>query len=476
MSKEGVLLWFRRDLRLRDNAALAAALEEGKVVWPCFIHDPDGEAAAAPGAAASVWLHHTLVALRNDLAQFGLPLYFRKGDSMGELRDLLGLTRAGGVYWNRCFLPPFQERDARIKRTLRGEGFLAKSFNSSLLFEPQRVSTGQGKPYQVFTPFWKTVSQRDPDPPVKVDLRALHRPQDPKGTGKLEDLGLLPKEDWPVSLISHWEAGEGAAMRRLDHFIESGMGAYAKARDMPGRDGTSLMSPFLAVGSVGPRQIWQKVKESGKAPTAGARAFLREVGWREFAYHVIHHFPDTPRQALREKYRNFPWQPDSELLNKWKQGQTGYPMVDAGMRQLWRTGWIHNRARMVVGSFLTKHLLQSWEKGAAWFWDTLIDADLANNTLGWQWVAGCGADAAPYFRVFNPFIQGEKFDGTGAYVRQYVPELADLPDEFLHRPWETPKAVLESAGVRLGETYPTPIIEHSKGRRRALEALSKVTE
>ncbi len=469
-----ILLWFRQDLRIRDNAALAAAMETGRPVLPVFILDMEGEGEWSPGGASRVFLHHALDSLSGDLSEHGLTLVLRKGSSPEVLGDLLEATGAGGVYWNRRYEPEAVRRDSEIKKQLREGGYEAESFNSSLLFEPWEIATGEGKPYQVFTPFWKNASGTSVPKPVEVDLRKLSRLESTPDSLRLDELHLLPDHPWGRKVAGYWEPSERAAMNRLSRFLREDVEHYGTNRNVPGAEGTSRLSPYLHWGLIGPRQVWACVEEENQAGTKGGRIFLSEIGWREFAYHVLFHFPGTPTHPLREKYEEFPWEHDAEVIRRWKKGRTGFPIVDAGMRQLYEEGWMHNRARMIVGSLLVKHLLHSWEEGARWFWDCLVDADLASNTLGWQWSGGCGADAAPYFRVFNPMTQGEKFDPEGDYVRRYVPELRHLPAKFIHQPWEADEKVLDEAGVKLGENYPRPIIDHKEGRERALAAFEKV--
>lgn len=468
------LLWFRKDLRLRDNAALAALLEKGVAILPVFILDNETEGDWVPGGASRVWLHHTLKDLTESLKEKGLPLILRQGDPAHILPSLLEESGAEGVYWNRCYEPTLIKRDSHIKNHLKDAGFDVRSFCSSLLFEPQEVANKQGKPFQVYTPFWKTVSVKKVPSPVSVDFRKLHVPDKVPVSDHLDSFSLVPSDlDWDSKIMQYWEIGEAAAEKRLQEFLQSAAGDYSQQRDFPGIEGTSKLSPYLQWGSIGPRQIWHQVHEENLQDSKGGLVYLKELVWREFAYHILFHFPNTPDSPLRADFEDFPWEDNQDVYRKWCRGQTGYPIVDAGMRQLWEEGWMHNRVRMVVASLLVKHLLQSWRAGARWFWDTLVDADLASNTLGWQWSGGCGADAAPYFRVFNPIIQGKKFDTDGSYVRKYIPELAKLPDDVLHCPWEADAETLERAGVILGDNYPHPIIEHSKGRDRALEAFEK---
>ena len=469
-----ILLWFRQDLRIRDNAALAAAMETGKTVLPVFIHDPDAEGAWAPGGASRVFLHHALSSLSADLAEHGLPLILRTGSSEKLLARLASETGASGVYWNRRYEPAAIRRDSEIKKSFREKGLAAESFNSALLFEPWEVATKEGRPFQVFTPFWRNAGGRKAPEPVSVDLRKLHRPETHPDAGSVASLSLLPDHSWGRKIAGHWEIGEDAAGRILDDFLENRVRSYVDDRNIPAAEGTSRLSPYLHWGLIGPRQIHARTVEAGQHECKGGQTFLSEIGWREFAHHVLYHFPHTPEEPLREKFAAFPWKEDKTVLQRWRRGETGYPIVDAGMRQLWEEGWMHNRVRMIVGSFLVKHLLHSWSHGARWFWDCLVDADLASNTLGWQWSGGCGADAAPYFRVFNPMTQGRKFDPEGIYVRRYVPELEKMPADHIHEPWEAGADVLAGAGVRLGRDYPLPIIDHKEGRARALAAFEEV--
>lgn len=470
------IVWFRRDLRLTDNPALSRALAECDQLVPVYIHDPDAEAPWQMGAASRWWLHHSLQALADALQRRGSRLVIRHGGSLEQLRRLASDCSASAVYWNRLYEPALVARDRAVKQELRERGCSVASCAAALLREPWEVTHDGGQPYRVFTPFWKALQQRGwdgnplPAPPtlgtVRADLAGLN----------VGDLGLLPRIRWDDGFREHWEAGEEAALTRLERFLESRLAAYPGARDLPHQRGTSELSPHLHFGEIGPRQIaaalaHRQAMEDGAAGQAGADAWLRELGWREFAHHLLFHFPETPDAALNRRFDDFPWaEPEPALLAAWQRGRTGIPLVDAGMRQLWRTGWMHNRVRMVVASFLTKNLRLSWLEGARWFWDTLVDADLANNTLGWQWSAGCGADAAPYYRIFNPVLQGERFDPDGTYVRRWIPELDRLPDRYLHRPWSAPADVLRDSQVELGVTYPRPIVDLKASRDGALAA------
>ncbi len=475
-SADPTLVWFRRDLRLKDNSALAAAVRAGGPVVPVFIWAPEEEGNWAPGAAARWWLHRSLEVFSRQWAELGGALVLREGDSLEALREMVRQTGAVRVFWNRRYEADCREVDAAVKRALNEDGVEARSFASSLLVEPHTVSTGSGSPYKVYTPFWKAVKDRAPDEPDDPDLSAVRFPAAMPRSLRVDDLGLLPKIEWHREMQDVWEPGEEAAEKRLDAFLAGAVGDYSDERDRPDFDGTSGLSPYLHWGQIGPRQVASRLRERWDLRKKGPQVFLKEIYWREFAYHVLYHFPDTADSPLRPEFKHFPWDQDEDAVKAWQKGRTGYPIVDAGMRQLWRNGWMHNRVRMIVASLLVKHLLQDWKTGAKWFWDTLVDADLASNTLGWQWSGGCGADAAPYFRVFNPIIQGRKFDPDGDYVRKYVPELAELPSEHIHAPWEAPADVLKSAGVVLGESYPKPLIEHQAGRARALAAFAAFKE
>ena len=384
-------------------------------------------------------------------------------------------TGADAVFWNRRYEPACIARDRKVEEALRAAGLHAESFNAALLYEPWTIQNKAGRPFQVFTPFWRTcLASAEPAEPLPAP-RKLAAPPRQSASLPLAALELEPKPDWAAGLRAAWHPGSAGAQAELRRFLRAGLLTYAEGRNRPDLVGTSRLSPHLHFGEISPRQVWQAVKrqaESQSIPAAVWRKwqFLTELGWREFAHHLLFHFPHTPEQPLRPAFARFPWRKNAAWLRAWQRGQTGYPLVDAGMRELWATGWMHNRVRMVVASFLVKNLLVPWQEGARWFWDTLVDADLANNTLGWQWTAGCGADAAPFFRIFNPVSQGEKFDPQGNYVRRWVPELARLPDAWIHQPWQAPPAALTAAGVELGRTYPRPIVSHLVSREVALEA------
>lgn len=474
------IVWFRQDLRLDDHPTLHAAVNRGGAIVPVYVWSPDDEGDWPAGAASRWWLHHSLQSLDASLRRCGSRLIVQSGGTVEVLGQLIEETDASAVFWSRRYEPQAVEVECAVETMLRDQGIEHQGFNASLLHDPSVVKTKSGGPYQVFTPFWKALQDGlEMAEPIAAPKR-LTAPTSWPSSMKIEDLDLLPTRDWAAGFAPMWTPGEAGARQRLKAWLDH-VAKYDARRDRPDEEGTSRLSPHLHFGEVSPRRIWHEVIEceaerSTRGPSIGAASYLRQIAWREFAHYLLHHFPHTPQQPLREQYSRFPWRRSKKDLQAWQRGMTGYPYVDAGMRQLWATGWMHNRVRMMAASFLVKHLLLDWRHGAAWFWDTLVDADLANNTLGWQWCAGCGADAAPYFRIFNPITQGEKFDADGSYVRQWVPELSRLPDKFLCRPWEAPPAVLSEAGVRLGSTYPHPIVEHSEGRQRALAALASIKE
>lgn len=466
-----VIVWFRQDLRLTDNPALAAAGQRGAPVIPVFIYDPEQEGRWPPGGAARWWLHHSLHELDKQLRGRGSRLIIRKGKTRDTLEEVIRQSRADAVFWNRRYEPATRRRDETIAHELGRRGLTVETFNATLLFEPAEVMNKQGEPYRVFTPYYNACLARGGSSAPSPPPRSLSVPKRWPGSLKLVDLQLRPTIDWAGGLAEAWKPGEAAARKCLKRFVARALNDYNEKRDRPDQEGTSRLSPYLHWGEISPRQVWAAITDEGGRD---AEAFLRQLIWREFAHHLLYHFPHTPTEPLRPEFERFPWPRQRKLLPAWQRGRTGYPLVDAGMRQLWHTGWMHNRVRMVVASFLVKHLLIPWTFGAEWFWDTLLDADLANNTLGWQWTAGCGADAAPYFRIFNPVSQAERFDPDGRYVRRWVPELARLPAPWIHRPWEAGNSILDEAGVRLGRDYPEPIVEHSEARRRALAAYEQM--
>ncbi|WP_022954495.1 cryptochrome/photolyase family protein [Leucothrix mucor] len=469
------IFWFRQDLRLSDNPAFLQACEQYTQVLPIYIDDYSTQDLPL-GEASRVWLHHSLDKLKHSLQDHHSDLLLFQGDAKAILMELVSQLDAEAVLWNRCYDPHSIERDTAIKAALKAESILAHSENASLLNEPWQILKKDGTPYRVYTPYWKQVHaaglERLPSPtpsdipkPPKLDIiEAI----------SLDDLSLLPDRPWGDTMLKSWEIGEAAADSRLTEFLEkAGAQDYKDVRDFPATSGTSRLSPHLHFGEISPRQIIYRTLQ--EIPLSeldkGTETFLKEVVWREFAYYVLYHFPETQQQAMYPQFNNFPWRTGDEVtehLAAWQHGKTGYPIIDAGMRELWATGWMHNRVRMIVASFLAKNLLISWQVGEAWFRDTLVDADSASNAFGWQWASGCGADAAPYFRIFNPVTQSKKFDPKGDYIRRWIPELRAMNDKFIHEPWLAPATQLANS------KYPEPIVDLSATRQRALDAYAVI--
>ncbi|MFO1049759.1 MAG: deoxyribodipyrimidine photo-lyase [Geminicoccaceae bacterium] len=465
------LVWFRNDLRLADNPALGEAVAAGGEVVPVYILDDAAAGQWRIGGAARWWLHHSLASLQDGLAGLGFRLRILRGDSGEAIDRLLAETKSAAVFWNRRYEPWAIAQDKAIKAALEGRGVRARSFNAALGREPWEVARDGGQPYKVFTPFWRAWERQGALPrplPAPEPLGRAGRPD----REALQALELLPtRPDWAGGLREAWQPGEPAAQAALADFLDGPINRYAADRNYPAKAGVSRLSPRLHHGELSPRQVWHAAHARH---SRGAASFVRELVWREFCHHLLFHFPDIAEQPLRPEFADFPWADDRKLFRAWARGRTGYPLVDAGMRELWHTGYLHNRVRMVVASFLTKDLLIPWQQGAAWFWDTLCDADLANNSANWQWVAGSGTDAAPYFRIFNPVSQGEKFDLNGDYVRRWVPELAKLPGDMIQAPWDAPADARAAAGVTLGKSYPERIVDHARVRERALAAYRRL--
>ena len=471
--KPVAIVWFRDDLRTDDHPALRRAADAGFAVVPVFIHDKMTPDIRAIGAAQAWMLHQGLVALAGDLGRLGAPLVIRSGGAGEIIPELVRETGASAVFWNRRHGGGERALDASLKQELRAAGLTVESFNGNLLHEPSRITTGEGGPYRVYSPFWRAfVRSGEPRRPVDAPTRLGAGPE--VASMKPEDLDLLPtKPDWAQGLRDTWKGGEQAARQRLNEFLKSGLTGYAEGRDFPGADHVSRLSPWLRFGMISPYRVWHSVRDAD-APERDKEKYLKELGWREFSWHLFYHYPYLDWRNFDERFDSFPWQPRSRHLDAWRRGQTGYPIVDAGMRELWHTGYVHNRVRMIVASFLVKHLMVDWREGEKWFWDTLVDGDSANNPASWQWVAGCGADAAPFFRIFNPILQGEKFDPEGRYVRHWVPEIAALPDRYIHKPWEADSVTLRKAGIESGKTYPAPVVDHISARDNALQAFESL--
>lgn len=464
-----VIVWFRQDLRLTDNPALTHAATGGRPLLCLYILDDETPGRWRLGSASRWWLHESLAALGHELALLGGRLLLRRGPAEEVLRSVIADSAARAVAWNRCYEPYAVARDKVLKKQLANAGIEAKSFNAALLAEPWDVTTKSGAPFRVFTPFWKALRQREIARPASAP-RALSFFAGAIAGDDLAAWRLAPTApNWAEGFRPHWTPGEAGGAAKLNDFLARAVD-YPDLRDRPDLVATSRLSPHLHWGEVSPRQTWHAIRARAyELPDEGEK-YLSELAWREFAHHLLYHFPALPDEPLDAGFTDFPWADDPATFEAWSKGQTGIPIVDAGMRELWQTGWMHNRVRMIAASFLTKHLLIPWQRGEAWFWNTLLDADLANNAAGWQWVAGCGADAAPFFRIFNPVLQGEKFDPEGDYVRRFVPELTGLPSRHIHRPWQAPATVLAAAGLTLGRNYPLPIVDLAAGRVRALVA------
>ena len=477
------LLWFRDDLRLSDHPALQAALAKGYAILPIYIDESPTPSLRPLGSASKVWLHYALDALMTRLDKLGAPLILLRGQALPVLKTLIRATGAQALYWSRRYGAQERSIDTEIKTYARDSGLEVESFNAHLLVEPWQVTTKTGQPMKVFTPFWKAArALGEPSPPLPAPNKIAAAPFDPKTFASLSlaQLKLLPnKPDWASSMVAHWTISEHGAHDRLDQFLKHGLKAYAEDRNRPDLEHVSRLSPYLRFGMISPRQVWHAAVAAcasgqSRASDKDLTTFQSELGWREFSYHLLYHNPDLAQRNYQARFDDFPWSGTKAHLRAWQKGLTGYPIVDAGLRELWQTGFMHNRVRMIVASFLIKHLMIDWRQGEDWFWDTLFDADCASNPASWQWVAGSGADAAPYFRIFNPILQGERFDPKGAYVRRFVPELAALPDDVIHKPWTAPPAVLAACSVKLGRDYPLPLIDHAEGRDRALSAFKSL--
>ncbi len=480
MHENPAIVIFRKDFRISDNHALSAAISFGAKIIPLYIYDSEVEPSnRCIGSASKWWLHYSLIDLSKSLDSLGARLIIRQGNYTEELLKIIAETNSTKIFWNRCYEPHAIKRDSQIKKQLIENGLEVKTFNSSLLCEPDGIKNNSGAYYKVFTQFWKkfletkanTIGSLLPAP-QKLNAYSDKAMQ----SFSIEDLNLTPKNpDWSKTISQTWSVSEKHALKMIDDFLVNCVADYPEMRDRPDLQATSRLSPYLHFGNISVRTIWQRAmifkNAASSNPTLikGIDKFLSEIGWREFSYNLLFHNQDLPTQNFRKEFDNFAWKEDIINLRKWQKGLTGYPIVDAGMRELWQTGWMHNRVRMIVASFLTKHLLIDWREGEKWFWDTLVDADLANNSASWQWVAGSGADASPYFRIFNPILQGAKFDPEGHYIKKYIPELKSLSKEYIHAPWQAPTMILKASNIELGIDYPKPIVDHDMARKRALQ-------
>lgn len=473
-----VILWFRNDLRLGDHKALAAAVATGAPVIPVYVLDDVTPGVWRAGGASRWWLHMSLAALGERLQAASSRLVLTRGDAREVLPDLVKQTHAQAVFFSRGYERFSVALEQDLKTVFDAAGVAFKRYGGALLREPEEIRTKTGDVYKVYTPFWRALSDGFSVPLPKPAPKIIAAPAAFPKSQTLQSLGLLPnKPDWSGGLREMWTPGEAGAHTRLDDFLKRALKTYADDRNRPDIDGTSRLSPHLHFGEITPSMCWFKAQAAGARMAGsdkGLETFLKELVWREFSYTLLFNWPDLPEKPFKPEFARFPWDSNDVHLRAWQKGRTGYPIVDAGMRELWHTGYMHNRVRMIVASFLIKDLLVPWQEGEAWFWDTLVDADLASNAASWQWVAGSGADAAPYFRIFNPATQGQKFDPNGDYVRRYVPEIAKLSTDYLHAPWTAPREVLRAAGITLGETYPAPIIDHAAARDAALAAYDRI--
>ena len=464
--KRRVIHWFRNDLRLLDNPALYQASASDEVI-PIYILTP--EIISGLGETSKIWLHHSLKKLNEST---GFNIVFCKGNPKEVLTEIIQSENIQGVFWNKIFVPHDIANDEELIVELNRMGTSCKSFNGSLLWEPETILKKDKTPYRVFTPFYRKgclFSEAPREPLISEKTINWGRCN---GKLQLEDLRLLPNHNWKNKIESHWTMGESAANERLERFIEDGLLHYKTGRNYPSKSFVSRLSPHIHFGELSPNQVWYRVRSVGY--NKNIDHFCSQLGWREFSYYLIHHFPDMLSKNLNRNFDSFPWDNNQDLIRSWKLGQTGFPIVDAGMKELWKTGYIHNRVRMIVGSFLVKNLLSHWNYGRDWFNECLVDADLANNTASWQWVAGSGADAAPFFRIFNPVKQGRDFDSEGEYTKKYLPQLSLMPKKYLFNPWEAPKDILHDAGIKIGENYPYPIVDLKASREKALLAFSQI--
>ncbi|MBL41348.1 MAG: deoxyribodipyrimidine photolyase [Rhodospirillaceae bacterium] len=473
MTEINSIVWFRYDLRVNDNPALNAACKNSSVL-PIYIFDNKNFDKFQMGSASRWWLHHSLIELNKSLNS-SLSIYI--GDPIRIIKKIIEKFQIKNIYWNRCYDPNSIRRDKDIKNKLTCDNINIFTFNGSVLWEPWTILKDDKTPYKVFTPYYKKgcLNAAKPRPPIDFNNNSvLHK--DNTNSIDIDGLNLLDKKSWYLKFHKYWKPGEKKARDMLNNFLSTGINDYKEGRNFPSKKNVSKLSPYIHFGEISVNQIWYAILNNPKLNNdKNVDHFLSELGWREFSNYLLYHFPKIVDTNLQAKFDKFPWVNDKNYLNCWQKGQTGYPIVDAGMRELWKTGYMHNRVRMIVGSFLVKNLLIDWRKGEEWFWDCLLDADLASNSASWQWVAGSGADAAPYFRIFNPILQAKKFDPNGDYIKQFLPVLRGLPNKYLFSPWEAPENILEKSNIILGKNYPKPIIDIKLSRDKALDLFKQIS-
>ena len=473
--KNSVLLWFRIDLRLSDNPALQNATNLNRPIIPIYIHDDEDALQRKLGSASKWWLYHSLKTLSFELKGFGSRLLYFNGKAEKIIQQIIKETKSDTVIWNRRYEPWAIKRDTLIKNQLNNQGIKVASFNSNLLFEPWEIKSKTGNPLKVFTPYKNALLLKDRNSRIIDKPKKILSPKLWPASQNLNDLKLLDNRNWSTKFEKIWKPGNKEAKLKLDFFIKNRISNYDTDRNIPGLEGTSKLSPHLRFGEISPKEIINIINfNESKHHLKSLETFKSEIIWREFSHNLLWYFPEIHKKSIKRKFENFKWNFNNKNFDLWTKGLTGYPIVDAGMRELWSTGWMHNRVRMITASFLTKHLLLPWQLGESWFWNTLIDADPASNPSGWQWVSGCGADAAPYFRIFNPILQGQKFDPKGVYIKKFLPELKMLSPKFIHEPWKADSAILKNSDINLGETYPLPIVDHQFARKRALKKYAEI--
>lgn len=465
--------WFRKDLRLADNPSLNFLNESGLPILNIFIYDDVSCGSKNIGEASKVWLFNALKSLDIQLEK---NLVFFKGNAIDVFKYLIKNFDVKNVSWNRCYEPWSIERDKKIKSFLKNSMINVKTFNGSLLWEPWNILKDDGSPYRVYSPYYKRGCLNSQKPRYPIKAKKIKYFSGKINSLKLEQLDLLPQKSWVNTIISNWDISEKGAHKKKSFFLKNGLKNYKLGRNFPSENNTSFLSPYIHWGIISPNTLWYECESynENEIYTDDIGHFKSELGWREFSYYLLYHFPKLNTENFQLKFNNFPWIENKNFLSKWQIGMTGYPIIDAGMRELRQTGFMHNRVRMIVGSFLVKNLLIDWREGENWFWNNLFDADLANNSAGWQWVAGSGADAAPYFRIFNPISQGLKFDYDGKYTKKFVPELKKIPTKFLFSPWDLSKEELTKYEVKLGYDYPNPIVNLKESREKALLAFKSI--